>query len=106
MLNAHAPTLGIWKNPPLNHSPESTVVVKQPQYETTRSRKRVWASDFNNVTQRILDVAINEYWVIVCTMDPFPDLTSNRDICAQVWLNACMSRNVQIQLSEEIIKLV
>jgi hypothetical protein len=104
--DADVTALGIRKNPPFDHFLESTMGLKQPRFETTGSRKRVRASDFDNLTQRVLNAAINEYRVIVCTKDPFPDLASNRDICAQVWRNACVSRNVQIQLSEEIIKLV
>jgi hypothetical protein len=98
-------TLGVRKDPPA--SSDSHVTVKQPKYKSTsHASSRVRAGDFDNVTQKVLDAAIAEYRVVICTRDPFPDADYNQEISAQAWVNACVVGNIRIQPNEEIMKLV
>ncbi|KAH9955206.1 hypothetical protein BGW80DRAFT_1189143 [Lactifluus volemus] len=98
-------TLGVRKDPLA--SSDSHVTVKQPKYKSTsHASSRVRAGDFDNVTQKVLDAAIAEYRVVICTRDPFPDANYNQEISAQAWVNACVVGNIRIQPNEEIMKLI
>jgi hypothetical protein len=97
---------GIRKNPPSSPSPESTIVTKRPRQFSTGSRQRVRGRDFDELTQKVLDAAIKEYRVIVCTKDAFPEADVNRKLSALVWVNACAALKVQIQPNEDLMRLV
>jgi hypothetical protein len=96
-------TLGIHKHPLVSSTATSTPV-KHPKTSSTGTRPR--ASDFDELTQAVLDTTIAEYRAVICTEDPFLDMISNQEISAQVWVNACATLDIQIQPSLQIMKLV
>ncbi|KAH9963485.1 hypothetical protein BGW80DRAFT_1179878 [Lactifluus volemus] len=104
----HPQVLGIRRNPPSTPSSEFSVVTKRPKYNTTASgsRNRPRRCDFDDTTQAILNAAIREYRAIICTREPFPDTETSRKLSAVAWVNACTARSAQVQLSEDIARMV
>ncbi|RDB18461.1 hypothetical protein Hypma_000275 [Hypsizygus marmoreus] len=99
-------TLGIRKSPPPTMSVASTITIKKPKVETTGSRGRVRASDFDDLSKTVLEDAIAEYRARICTQDPYPDRIRDREWGTSVWVAACAARGVQIEFEESALKLI
>jgi hypothetical protein len=87
-------------------SPSSTVITKKIKVESSGSRGRVRAGDFDQVSKAVLEDAISKFRALISTVGPYPDKTEERDWAADCWVQACESRNLRIEFEEDSLKLV
>lgn len=72
-----------------------------------RSRQRLKASDFDEVTQDLLAIATSIYCCLVVTREPFPQtLISEMLLAKEAWREASKLAGLTIQLTPSLVKMV
>lgn len=87
-------------------STETTVVTKKIKAEGSGSRGRIRQADFDELTRSIIEETISIYRAQIGSVEPFPERADDRDTVKQAWLEVCTSRNLRVELEEDIFKLV
>ena len=93
------------KETPATTSTETTVITKKIKTEGTGSRGGIRQSDFDELTRSIIEETISIYRAQIGSVEPFPERADDRDTIKQAWLEVCTSRNLRVELSEDIFKL-
>ena len=91
---------------PPTASAETTVVTKWIKVEGSGSRGCVCTADFDELTCSIIEETISIYHAQIGTVEPFPERTDDHDTVKQAWVEVCTSRNLRVELEEDIFKLV
>ncbi|KAG6913839.1 hypothetical protein DXG01_003990 [Tephrocybe rancida] len=100
-------SLGVRKSHPSTPAPATTVVLKKTKLETTGTRNRPRASDFDSFTKNVVEDAIVGFRTYVSTKNPYPTGDNeSRDIAARAWVAACRSRKVEIEFDDDVLKLI
>ena len=94
------------KESPASTSIETTVVTKKIKGEGSGSRGRIRQADFDELTRSIIEETISIYRAQIGSVEPFPERAEDCDTVKQAWLEVCTSRNVRVELEEDIFKLV
>ena len=94
------------KETPATTSIDTTVVTKKVKADGSGSRGRIRQADFNELTRSIIEETISIYRVQIGSVEPFPERADDRDTVKQAWVEVCTSRNVRVELEEDIFKLV
>lgn len=92
--------------PAISTSPETTVVTKKVKIEGSGTRGRVRTADFDDLTWSVIEETISIYRAQISSAEPFPERTEDRDTIKQAWLEVCTSRDVRVELEEDVFKLV
>ena len=58
------------------------------------------------MARSIIEETISIYRAQIGGVDPFPERTDDRDTVKQAWVEVCSGRNVQVELEEDMFKLV
>ena len=95
-----------WKETPATTSTETTVVTKKIKAEGSGSRGCIHQADFNELTCSIIEETISIYRAQISSVEPFPEHADDHDTVKQAWLEVCKSRNLRVELEEDIFKLV
>ena len=74
--------------------------------DTVGSRGRVRASDFDDLSKSLIEGTISIYKAKLSTKHPFPERTEDREAVKESWIEVCCERNVQVDLEEDVFKLV
>ena len=56
--------------------------------------------------QSIIKDTISIYRAQISSVEPFPERTDDRDTIKQAWLEVCTGQSLQVELEEDIFKLV
>ena len=96
----------VQKSPPCTTSEETTVTIKRPKTDTAGSRGHSQISDFDNLTRSLADEAISNYQAQIVAVQPWPSTAKNWESISQAWIEVCASRNVHVELDDEIFKVV
>ena len=94
------------KSPPCTTSKETTVTIKWPKTNTAGSWGRTQISDFDNLTKSLADETISIYQAQIVAVQPWPSTAKNWESISQAWIEVCASRNVRVELDDEIFKVV
>jgi hypothetical protein len=94
------------KEIPATTATETTVVTKKIKSEGSGSRGRIRQADFDELTRSILEETISIYRAQIGSVEPFPERTEDRNTVKQAWVEVCTSRNLRVELEEDIYKLV
>jgi hypothetical protein len=94
------------KEPPTTTSAETTVVTKKIKVEGSGSRGRVRTADFGVLRRSLIEETISIYRAQIGGVDPFPERTDDRNTVKQAWLEVCTGRNVEVELEDDMYKLV
>jgi hypothetical protein len=94
------------KETPTTTCAETTIVTKKVKAEGSGSRGRVRQADFDELTRSIIEETISIYRAQIGSVEPFPERTDDRDTVKQAWLEVCTSRNLRVELEEDMFKLV
>ena len=94
------------KSPPRTTSEDTTVTIKRPKTDTAGTRGRTRISDFDDLTKSLVDETISIYQAQITAVQPWPSNSENWEYISQAWLEVCSSRNVRIELDDEIFKVV
>ena len=94
------------KETPVTASTETIVVTKKIKTEGSGYRGRIRQADFDELTRSIIEETISIYRAQIGSVEPFPDRADDRDTVKQAWLEVCTSRNLRVELEEDIFKLV
>jgi hypothetical protein len=81
------------------------VIIKQPKTDTVGSRGRARVSDFDDLTKSLADETISIYQAQISAVQPWPSTADNWESVSQGWIEICSSRNVRIELDDEIFKV-
>ncbi|EDR11598.1 uncharacterized protein LACBIDRAFT_324274 [Laccaria bicolor S238N-H82] len=96
----------IRKDCPVTPAPSTTVIIKRPKMETSRTRGRVCASDFDELSKSLLEESISIYRTQIGGVQPYPDCLEEHDATTAAWVEACTARGVRVEFDEDILKLV
>ena len=94
------------KSPLCTTSEEMTVTIKWPKTNTAGSRGCTQISDFDNLTKSLADETISIYQAQIVAVQPWPSTAKNWESISQAWIEVCASRNVRVELDDEIFKVV
>ena len=94
------------KSPPCTTSEDTSVIIKRPKTDTAGSRGRTRLSDFDDLTKSLVDETISIYQAQIVAVQPWPSTAENWESISQGWIEVCTSRNVRIELDDEIFKVV
>ena len=94
------------KSPPRTTSEETAVTIKRPKTDTSGTRGRTQISDFDDLTKSLADETISIYQAQIVAVQPWPTTAENWESVTQAWIEVCTSRNVRIDLDDEILKVV
>ena len=94
------------KETPTTTSAETTVVTKKIKAEGSGSRGRIRQADFDELTRSVIEETISIYRAQIGSVETFPERTDDRDTVKHAWLEVCTSRNLRVELDEDIFKLV
>ena len=94
------------KSPPCTTSEDTSVIIKRPKTESAGSRGRTRISDFDDLTKSLADETISIYQAQIVAVQPWPSTAENWESISQGWIEVCTSRNVRIELDDEIFKVV
>ena len=83
-----------------------SVTIKRPKTETAGSRGRTRLSYFDELTKSLADETISIYQAQIIMVQAWPSSAENLASITQAWIEVCTSRNVRIDLDEEIFKAV
>ena len=83
-----------------------SVIIKRPKTESAGSRGRTRISDFDDLTKSLADETISIYQAQIVAVQPWPSTAENWESISQGWIEVCTSRNVRIELDDEIFKVV
>jgi hypothetical protein len=93
------------KETPATTSIETTVVTKKVKAEGSGSRGRIRQADFDELTRSVIEETISIYRAQIGSVEPFPERADDRNTVKQAWLEVCTSRNLRVELEEDIFKL-
>jgi hypothetical protein len=93
-------------SPPRTTSAETTVIIKRANTDTVGSRGCTRVSDFDDLTKSLADEAISIYQAQIAAVQPWPSTADNWESVSQGWVEVCASRNVCVELDDEIFKVV
>lgn len=96
----------IRRSPPRTTSAETTVIIKRAKTDTVESRGRTRVSDFDDLTKSLADEAISIYQAQIAAVQPWPSTADNWESVSLGWVEVCGSRNVRVELDDEIFKVV
>ena len=96
----------VWKSPPCTTSEDTSVIIKRPKTDPAGSRGRTRISDFDDLTKSLADETISIYQAQIVAVQPWPSTAENWESISQAWIEVCTSRNVRIELDDEIFKVV
>ena len=96
----------IRKSSPRTTSEETSVIIKRPKTDTAGSRGRTRISDFDDLTKLLADETISIYQAQIVAVQPWPSTAENWESVSQAWIEVCSSRNVRIEIDDEIFKVV
>lgn len=88
------------KEAPETTSHETTVITKSVKVEGSGSRGRVQASDFNELTQYIIEKTILIYHAQIACVEPFPECTDDRVTVKQAWLEVCSGQSIRVDIED------
>jgi hypothetical protein len=94
------------KDIPTTMSADTTVVTKRIKVEGSGSRGRIRTVDFNELTRSIIEETLSIYRAQIGGVEPFPECADDRNAVKQAWVEVCTSRNLKVELEEDIFKLV
>jgi hypothetical protein len=94
------------KSPPRTTSVETTTILKRPKTDSAGSRGCTRVSDFDDLTRSLADETISIYQAQITAVQPWPSTAENWESVSQGWVEVCTSRNVRIELDDEIFKAV
>jgi hypothetical protein len=94
------------KEPPTTTSAETTIVTKRIKVEGSGSRGRIRTADFGVLKQSLVEETISIYRAQIGGVDPFPERSDDRDTVKQAWLEVCTARNVEIDIEDDMYKVV
>ena len=94
------------KTPPSTTSPDMTVTIKRPKTDTAGSRGRTRISDFDDLTKSLTEETISIFQAQIVAVQPWPSTAETWESISQGWKEVCTSRNVRIELDDEIFKVV
>lgn len=94
------------KTPPSTTSPDTTVTIKRPKTDTAGSRGRTRISDFDDLTKSLTEETISIFQAQIVAVQPWPSTAETWESISQGWKEVCTSRNVRIELDDEIFKVV
>lgn len=94
------------KSPPCTSSDGTGVSIKRPKTDTAGSRGRTRISDFDDLTKSLADETISIYQAQIVAVQAWPSTAENWESVSQAWIEVCSSRNVRIELDDEIYKVV
>ena len=95
-----------WKDAPPTTSTETTVITKRIKTEGSGSRGHLRQADFDELTWSLIEETISIYRTQISSLESFPERADDRDTVKQAWVEVCTSRNVRLELEEDIFKLV
>ena len=94
------------KETPATTSTETTVVTKKIKAEGSGSCGCICQADFDELMCSIIEETISIYCAQIGSVEPFPERADDHDTVKQAWLEVCKSRNLRVELEEDIFKLV
>ena len=83
-----------------------SVIIKRPKTDTACSRGRTRLFDFDDLTKSLVYETISIYQAQIVAVQPWPSTAENWESISQGWIEVCSSRNVRIELDDEIFKVV
>ena len=60
----------------------------------------------HKMRKSVLSLHSTIYCAQISSVEPFSDRTEDHDTIKQAWIEVCTGRNVQVELEEDIYKLV
>jgi hypothetical protein len=85
---------------------EDTVVPKVKK-NADGSRRRVKASDFDEISKEILITACSVYRCLIVTQAPFPDsVAAETQLAKEAWCEACQLKGVDVKLTPSAVNMV
>ncbi|KAJ7592321.1 hypothetical protein C8J56DRAFT_781103 [Mycena floridula] len=99
-------SLGKRKTPPSTPAAETTVQLKQVKISSSGSRARIRAADFDDFSKKVIEDAIVPYKAGIFTVNAYPDRTQDSQNAANAFVDACKKKNVEIEVSDTILKLI
>ena len=96
----------VWKTPLCTTSEEMTMTIKWPKTDTAGSRGCTQILDFDNLTKSLADETISIYQAQIVAVQPWPSTAENWELISQALIEVCASRNVRVELDDEIFKVV
>ena len=96
----------VWKTPLCTTSEEMTMTIKWPKTDTAGSWGHTWISDFDDLTKLLADETISIYQAQIVAVQPWPSTAENWESISQAWIEVYASRNVHVELDDEIFKVV
>jgi hypothetical protein len=96
----------IRKEPPTTASAATTVLTKSLKTSGSGSRGRIRTSDFDDLSKSLIEGTMAIYKAKLSATHPFPDRIEDRDAVKDSWIEVCSERNVQVELEEDVFKLV
>ena len=82
------------------------MTIKQPKTDTAGSQGCTWISDFNDLTKSLADETISIYQAQIVAVQPWPSTAKIWESISQAWIEVCASRNICVELDDEIFKVV
>jgi hypothetical protein len=105
-LTMLSPNDRVRKTPPSTTSAETTVTIKRPKTDPSGSRGRTRISDFDDLTKSLTEETISIFQAQIVAVQPWPSTAETWESISQGWKEVCTSRNVRIELDDEIFKVV
>ncbi|KAG2097755.1 uncharacterized protein F5147DRAFT_714810 [Suillus discolor] len=85
---------------------EDTVVPKVKK-NADGSRRRVKASDFDEISKEILITACSIYQCLIVTQAPFPDsVAAETKLAKEAWREACQLKGVDVKLTPSVVDML
>lgn len=85
---------------------EDTVVPKVKK-NADGSRRRVKASDFDEISKEILITACSVYRCLIVTQAPFPDsVAAETKLAKEAWREACQLKGVDVKLTPSAVNML
>ncbi|KAG1734278.1 hypothetical protein EDB19DRAFT_1911135 [Suillus lakei] len=85
---------------------EDTVVPKVKK-NADGSRRRVKASDFDEISKEILITACSVYRCLIVTQAPFPDsVAAETKLAKEAWCEACQLKGVDVKLTPSVVNML
>jgi hypothetical protein len=85
---------------------EDTMVPKVKK-NADGSRRRVKASDFDEISKEILITACSIYRCLIVTQAPFPDsVAAETKLAKEAWREACQLKGVDVKLTPSVVNMV
>lgn len=82
------------------------MTIKRPKTDTAGSRGRTRISDFDDLTKSLTEETISIFQAQIVAVQPWPSTAETWESISQGWKEVCTSRNVRIELDDEIFKVV